>query len=412
MTAYHDLSQGAGRLGAGEAPNRDREEREHRDLAATELLLHERLGRLRRPRPGYQARLEATLVARLPEATRPWWRRPIAPASRRNGQAVLTTRRRVLIGLAAAAVGVVAAASLSAPTSQPPEVSAAEILEKAQTLAENPFLAGVKSFHLTARSVAQLSPPGISSTRTIEQWFVAPDRTRMETRFQAPGRSTAISGAVGDGTNIRFYTTPGAETSGPFGPMVMAAPRPAHLDREAGREAANYGVGIVYVAKPAPHAGSSRSHVDGHQDKVMIGMACPEPKRTGETTVAKRAVYIVEADMTACSPLEGSTTIEGKDAELPGLGGRHVTWVDKETFLPLRSEDYAKDGTLRLSYEVTSVEYDVPIPDSIFRDIPPRGTVITESGPLPVPKHLQDHSSESSDQEDEEGLGVELPGRP
>ena len=350
-------------------------------VAVSEALLSERLGRLREARPAYQAELEARLVAELPGARRPWWRRPFAMSGRRNGRATLGTRRKALLGMAAAAVGILAAASMSLPMGRPPEVSAAEILEKAQSLAENPFLAEVKSFHLTAKSTGKLRPGGDSSARTVEQWFAAPDRMRMETRFQAPDGSAVVNGVVDDGTRHRFYSTPGAEQYGMVGFLVMPAPA-RRVEGEPGRGAAKVDADVVWVSKAPGPDGAIKPSAPPEKKEMVASMRCPEPKRKGEGSVAGRAVYIVEADMSACTVLTGADKLDDKDGDLPGLGGRHTAWIDKETFLPLKMEDYAKDGKLVHSYEVSAVEYDVSVPDAVFVDIPPKGTVINE-GPLP-----------------------------
>ena len=101
---------------------------------------------------------------------------------------------------------------------------------------------------------------------------------------------------------------------------------------------------------------------------------CPEPRRKGEATVAGRPVFVVEADMSQCMP-------EGAPDE---LHGRHLRWVDQKTFLPLKMEMYDKHGKLVDRYEVTSIEYDVAIPDSTFSQLPP-GTTVREPKLLPPP---------------------------
>jgi hypothetical protein len=81
--------------------------------------------------------------------------------------------------------------------------------------------------------------------------------------------------------------------------------------------------------------------------------------------VANRKVHVVEMNHSACLPADAPTE----------LRGRVVTWADRETYLPLKIEHYGTDGKLVHSYEVTSIEYDVTIPDPVFKDVPPSGTV-------------------------------------
>jgi hypothetical protein len=88
---------------------------------------------------------------------------------------------------------------------RPAEVSAAELLERAELSAANPFAAGLKSFHLKGKSGGRL-PFGkvqVDGARqadgAVEQWFSAPDRSRSETRSKAADGTTVVSGMVTDG---------------------------------------------------------------------------------------------------------------------------------------------------------------------------------------------------------------------
>jgi hypothetical protein len=183
-----------------------------RGVDETARLLSEGLSRLREPRPEFQAELEARLLARLPEASRPWWRlSALGPSRRVNHRGTVIPRRRAILGMAAAAAGVLALASVTIPYSQTQSVSAEEILQKAQALSENPLAAKVKSFHLTARSTGRLGPNGDKPLDlTTEQWFVAPDRMRTEAKSKAADGRTVMSGFVGDGQDFKHYQTPGA----------------------------------------------------------------------------------------------------------------------------------------------------------------------------------------------------------
>jgi len=58
-------------------------------------------------------------------------------------------------------------------------------------------------------------------------------------------------------------------------------------------------------------------------------------------------------------------------------------WIDKQTFVPLKAEQsLGPKGTSR--YEVTRVEFDPPIPDSMFQFTPPSGADV-----LPDPASLK-----------------------
>jgi outer membrane lipoprotein-sorting protein len=338
--------------------------------AEIEQKLAQSLGRLRHARPEFQAELEARLVARIPKVARPWWRRSFATA-RQVGRVI--PRRRALLGMAAAAAGLLSLASVTLPLSQPPEVSAGEILEKAEAFAANPLMANVKSFHLTAKTTGKLGPDSnATATRTIEQWYVSPNRMRNETRTQTTDGKTVVSGFVHDGDSFRHYQTPGAKEADMF--AVIAAPPIA---------SAKVGEQKPGDVQPAAKAGMfikkiERNEKDGaveieEKDVVFNVVDCRESRRGGEETVAGRKTYVVETDFSSCLP---------KDAPVE-LAGKHLTWVDKETYLPLKMEAYAKDGKLQHSYEVTQIAYDGAIADSVFTNIPPQGTELKD---LPFPK--------------------------
>jgi hypothetical protein len=54
-----------------------------------------------------------------------------------------------------------------------------------------------------------------------------------------------------------------------------------------------------------------------------------------------------------------------------------TVWIDKQTYLPLRSEEVTPKGTAR--YEVTRVEYDVAIPEATLRYAPPPGAPVFDA---------------------------------
>ncbi len=170
------------------------------------------LGQLRTARPGSQDALERRLLDRLAEPARPWWRRALSAGSRarRPRPGVVRMPRRSFIGLAAASALVLAGASISLPLVGTPDVSALEILEKAQANAENPGLAGVKSFHLTAKIWGDPSRLGKEQVygagpreMTTEQWFVAPDKMRSESRSQDSSGKPVVSGMMTSGNDFK-----------------------------------------------------------------------------------------------------------------------------------------------------------------------------------------------------------------
>ena len=380
------------------------------------------LGSLRQASPGFQDALQARLVGRLADVPRPWWRRALTTVQPTVGRVPMS--RRAMLGAAAAGALSLFAISLAVPiTGQPPQVSAREILEKVQAASDNPLLAGVKSFHLVATSTSSRRD-GTPVTVTTEQWFVAPNKMRTETRSTQPDGSTARSGFVHDGSRVRHYTSgnaPDAMVVGvfvapvgaPFGkepppdlpagsPPLLPAPgrpidgpaqpagpiviTPAVGKPEGGEDRVTRGQRTVHEGdgpgKPEPAdilvaRDETNANPDGRIDEgrvTVTAMSCPEPRRTGEATIAGRPVFVVEADMSRCMP-------EGAPDE---LRGRHVRWVDQKSFLPLKMEMYGRNGSLMDRYEVTSIEYDGSIADSSFTQLPP-GTTVHEPRLLPPP---------------------------
>ena len=56
--------------------------------------------------------------------------------------------------------------------------------------------------------------------------------------------------------------------------------------------------------------------------------------------------------------------------------GQMLVWVDKQSFLPLKTEVRNPAGVVLDRSEVTSVEYNIAIPDSVFAYTPPPGASV------------------------------------
>jgi outer membrane lipoprotein-sorting protein len=383
------------------------------------------LGTLRTPRPGFEDDLERRLLDRLAEPARPWWRRAGTSSAQANrpGPGLRRLPRRSLLGLAAATALALAAASLTMPLVGTPEVSAREILEKVQANSENPVLAGVKSFHLTAKMWANhAGKPGAGGSveMTTEQWFVAPDRMRTESRGKDANGKPIITGMMMKGNDAKHYSTegvadvfvsffaapigakpiggaeggaatgPAGSPGGPKETVIFEAGAPPPGQPVEGASSGGVAVGSGVRTGPPPPGGppaegkpisvgiavADKEGSNGREPGkpvVYVGDNCPEPKRTGEGTVAGRSVFVIENDLSGCLPPEVPDEMRGK----------HVRWVDQKTFLPLKLEMYDVKGGLVDRYEVTSIEYDIEIPDKTFTEIP-SGTSVREPVMLPI----------------------------
>jgi outer membrane lipoprotein-sorting protein len=369
-------------------------------------LLATGLGGLREARPDFRDGLERRLLSGHSQPAAPavvWWRRgPLnRPQTRRRAEGLARLPRRSLIALAAGAAGALLAASLLGPIGGAPEASASEILDLSEARAANPVLAGIKSFHLTATSWGA-ERPGVAGNVTTEQWFVAPDKMRTETRAKDADGKSIVSGLLSSGSTLKQYATAGANGKTPIGlfmapigqkpggdsaalpapPPGTGATPPAGAVTRASKPGAGSGEAgvavntgqpgpangerdVMYIAVREPVPNGDGKPKDGETHTIRIGPGCPEPKRTGEEVIAGRQTFKIEHDMSTCLPSDAP-------AKIPA---RTVSWVDKATYLPLKLEGYDKTGALVDRYEVSAIEYDITIPDSVFSNLPEGVTV-------------------------------------
>jgi outer membrane lipoprotein-sorting protein len=300
-----------------------------------EALLEERLSALRTPNASFQLRLENRLLHQLAD--------PAPDADRMQTRVAMTRRRFARVaagGLASAAALTLALFAQSHLVQQPADVSAAELIDRAEKSLADPLSAGLKSFHLTSRSSGKLPLNGQNMNATGEQWFSPPNRTRTESRTTLANGATQTSGSIFVDGAVTAYATPGSSSS-----TITVMPKGIIWQRA--ESSTLVGPDDEKVAK---------REIDERFEKKMV---CLKPDRKGETTVAGRSAYLVEN--TLCDPSESPSPLKG---------ARHVMAIDKETSIPLRVENYNASGELELSYEVTRLEYDIPIAESIFTQIP------------------------------------------
>ncbi|GEM_PF-6539790 len=130
------------------------------------------------------------------------------------------------------------------------------------------------------------------------------------------------------------------------------------------------------AAGSASSAGSTASQPFAFGPDSLVGFMkavsmklCGTPQQQGSETIAGRDAYkiVIVPDANGCPDGRGAPPV-----------GRTIFWLDKQTYMQLKWEQYAPEGTLQARYEVTSLQYDVPIPDSTFTYTPPPGaTVLT-----------------------------------
>jgi hypothetical protein len=152
-----------------------------------------------------------------------------------------------------------------------------------------------------------------------------------------------VTGALISGKTMTTYVTAGSSSS----TLIGVLPGPGVMvfrEERRGPDGPN--------AEPPPVSVGTKE-VSGER---TVQLRCAEPTKKGETTIAGRAAYLLETAPDSCKSL----------AEPATPRGRHVMAVDKETYLPLRMEQYDADDKLAFKYEVTKIEYDLPLADEVF----------------------------------------------
>jgi outer membrane lipoprotein-sorting protein len=117
--------------------------------------------------------------------------------------------------------------------------------------------------------------------------------------------------------------------------------------------------------------------------KYSNGKPCMNAQQQGEATVANRAAYVIAVTPKpgGCAPTLGTSKAGpaqsgGKNVADVGIG-QMLVWVDKQSFLPLKTEVRNPAGVLLERSEVTSVQYNVSLPDATFTYTPPPGATVS-----------------------------------
>ena len=262
-------------------------------------------------------------------------------------------RRRWRPALLGAAVAAGLALFLVGPSllgGSPQKVSAEQLLERTRTVATvNPLSMDFGSYHLLSSSQ---TPDGRSIT--TEVWFQDTDHQRSETRDAATGE--LITGFLKDGDDIWFY----AESGGQM--------KATHTTLDGGI----FSVGPGFGAQLGFGAGSLADLLSSFTSD------CSDATDLGSDTVAGRPVYVIEVtptpetcDMQVVQGPDGKTqgvmvsSMESSEDHGEGgapethavfVGGPMTMWIDQETFMTLKTESSAGDGSF--GYEVTSLDLD------------------------------------------------------
>jgi outer membrane lipoprotein-sorting protein len=287
--------------------------------------------------------------------------------------------RRPLVGLAAAAVLALAVGATFSLWTRTDTVSAQEILGRAAATTSG-APAAVTTYHLILRDHV-LGKGNV--TITTENWYGGASRRRSDNDVKdAQGATINSSGVIFDGNQTWIHHVENGQT------QVI------HTVGTTWTDPVDDPSGPTSLADVLARYGSDKQCMDVHQQ--------------GEATVANRPTYMIVATPKAdCAripssdrqvavasvvkptpqelgatpkPTPNATVIAAKLSAAQSASKHDVSqltvWVDKQTFLPLRTEMRDATGALLEQSEVTELQYNVAIPDATFTYTPPAGASV------------------------------------
>jgi outer membrane lipoprotein-sorting protein len=308
------------------------------DPLAVEMVRGLRSLRAPEPSPDFVARLGERLrqqatgrqVAARPVDQLPF-SSPIPLAQRR--------RRPIVAGLATAAVIVLAVIAFQVWPGRTRPVSATAILQKAEATATGPER--FRSFVIT--EVSEQYPAALAGSddlvrSEVTRWYEAPGRWRREvtSTVLAPDGEVKSRGglvSVSDGRTVWI-----------------------HRLRDNTVIVRSEGAGAEDELGPFPEV------TGGLSGLISRAGACYTPRVAGTDTIAGRGTHVIALGQSRCA----GTPDAGAASELV----EWTIWVDKETFLILKSVQEV-DGVVAATTTVTAVQYNAPVDSSRFDFTPP-----------------------------------------
>lgn len=252
------------------------------------------------------------------------------------------------VGICAALV--IAFAAFAVWATRPAPVSAQTLLNRARSAASDLDSAGVKSFEMTQQSYDVLvDDPGAPPTREtrgeMKTWYAGPTRWRI--------------GSQSETTNQPPYET------------IQIADGAAQYDYDVTNNTVN-----IQAADPSSFPSPSVLSLGFLQQDMSN---CYDPRVVGEETIAGRATYKVDMGIAKC-----------RSASAPALNGPHTLWLDKETFFVLKSEIRALNSDrVTSSLHVTSIRYNIDLPNDLFTFSPPADAQVNDMRPKPAPSQTE-----------------------
>ena len=315
-------------------------------------------------------------------------------------------------------------------TTTPAPVSAQVLVDRASAASDG-LSNSMRSYHITAITSLQPADPAAAPiVQHEETWFNGPGKMRQETRTSDWSTITVTDGAqawwsvtrsgrtyVAPANGIRFSDMAYLNPLVPQGTSITSVL--AFLGQQgcgtfrlqsdetvAGRDA--------YVVSAAHTLQSMLDHQFGCGNPIQL-LTAPSPSPAPETNPAAEATAAARVaekraalatpqparqagsakplPQSAAGPSPSAVSAQpakpldvAQPSEIQRLLSTTVVdtfWIDKQTFVPLKAEQsLGPKGTSR--YEVTSVEFDLPIPDGMFKFTPPPGAEM-----LPDPASLK-----------------------
>ncbi|MFN8513645.1 MAG: hypothetical protein U0841_13875 [Chloroflexia bacterium] len=198
------LSDDIDRLTRGDTPGTATNDPEHRALLAAATLLNRELADLRTARPGYQAALEARLLAQLPPARPRWWQHFAFPARPAWSRALIAVALLVFV-IAVAGTATTASALIRVYRPEGPKGSAPIVAPVLPPDCAVPYLTAdpATTAQETGRALAYLPQPPAELSDSIEVGLLPTSpplpattiamRTHAVARYQGGGHTLLIA---------------------------------------------------------------------------------------------------------------------------------------------------------------------------------------------------------------------------
>ncbi|PZR95145.1 MAG: hypothetical protein DLM69_11825 [Candidatus Chloroheliales bacterium] len=220
---------------------------------------------------------------------------------------------------------------------QPEAHTAAEIIARAKAMYQSD---AIKSFELT-----QVFTPTGQATPWKSQhiFYQTPSRTRIEN-----SDSTIV---IDDGTNVWNFAPP--RTSNYGGEVTVNGHDATWQDRSNGTTP-NYIQQLNYDIYKLPD--------------------CYQPTLVGNAVVAGRPTYVLDMDSPVDTPCARITPVS--------LFGRHLLWIDHDSYFVLKSIPYKSNKPNDVISEVTNVHYNLPLATNLFNFVIPKGVTVDDYRPM------------------------------